>query len=70
MGAKKSSKAKSSKKSSGLLSKGKSALSGLLGKKGKGTGRRSRKKSALWYAKEIQRIKLKRRYMKLRLGGL
>jgi hypothetical protein len=36
-------------------------------KKGKGGKRRS-KKSALWYAKEIQRIKLKKRYEKTKLG--
>ena len=38
-----------------------------IGGKGKG-GKRSKKKSALWYAKEIQRIKLKNRYNKIKLG--
>jgi len=39
---------------------------GLVGGgKGKGKGgRRSKKKSAFWYAKEIQRMKLKRKYLK------
>jgi len=62
----------SSKKSStgGSLGKtavglGKQAL-GLGGKSGKGGKRR--KKSALFYAKEIQRLKLKRRYEKVRMG--
>lgn len=35
----------------------------------KGKGRR-RKRSAFWYAKEIQRMKLKRRYEKVKIGGL
>jgi len=39
----------------------------ILGKDEKKTGK-SRKKSALWYAKEIQRMKLKRKYEKIRLG--
>ena len=51
------------------ISAGKQML-GLGGSSAKKGGRRSKKKSALWYAKEIQRIKLKRKYMKLRLGGL
>jgi len=66
------------KKSSGkpsvkgaIVGAGISAGKQLLGfggdKKGKG-GRRSKKKSALWYAKEIQRMKLKKRYEKIKLG--
>ncbi len=39
---------------------------GFIGKR-KG-GRRSRKKSAQWYAKNIMRLKLKRRYDKIRLS--
>lgn len=59
MGAKK--KATKSSKTSKVLKTGKK----LLGLGGKGKGGR-RKKSALWYAKEIQRIRLKRRYEKLK----
>jgi len=43
-----------------------SALSALKSKSSKSGGRRSRKKSALWYAKEIQRIRLKRKYEKVK----
>lgn len=64
MGAKKTKKSKLSK----VKTAGRSALSAVMGKtKGKG-GRRSRKKSALWYAKEIQRIRLKRKYERVKLS--
>jgi len=49
------------------LSVGKSML-GIGGASAKKGGRRSKKKSALWYAKEIQRMKLKRRYEKTKFG--
>ncbi len=45
---------------------GKKAL-GIGSGKSKGTGRK-RKKSALFYAKEIQRLKLKKKYEKIRIG--
>jgi len=58
------------KKKSSKVSKAKKVASSALGSvlKGKGSkgGRRSRKKSALWYAKEIQRIRLKRKYEKVK----
>ena len=57
---KKSKKSKSSKKS--VASKVKSAVAGLTGTS-KSTGARH-KKSALWYLKQIQRLKAKRRYEK------
>lgn len=57
-----SSKSSKSSGSSGLIAKGKALLSGS---KGSGKGGR-RKKSALWYAKEIQRIKLKRKYERIK----
>lgn len=60
MGAKK----KKSSKTSKLKKAASSALSAFSGKKGKSGGRR--KKSALWYAKEIQRIRLKRKYEKVK----
>ncbi len=37
--------------------------------RGSGDGKKRRKKSAMWYAKEIMRIKLKKRYDKLRIGA-
>lgn len=64
-------KAKASTKSTlgtTALGVAKSAL-GLGGTtKSKGTGKR-RKKSALFYAREIQRLKLKKRYEKIRIGA-
>ena len=57
------------KKKTSKTAKVKKAASSLgkmiSGKKGGGV-RRSRKKSALWYAKEIQRIRLKRKYEKVK----
>lgn len=51
----------------GLAVKGAQAVGGIMGiggkSKGKG-GRRSKKRSALWYAKEVQRLRLKRKYQK------
>ena len=61
MGAKKKSSKVAKTKS---LKSTASALSNMISKK-KG-GRRSRKRSALWYAKEIQRIRLKRKYEKVK----
>jgi hypothetical protein len=49
------------------ISTGKSLLGIGDGKKGKG-GRRKHKKSAQFYAKEIMRLKLKKRYEKVKLG--
>ncbi len=34
-----------------------------------GGGKKRRKRSAMWFAKEITRIKLKKRYDKLRIGA-
>ena len=53
-----------------VASKAMGAIGGgfsLGGKRGART-RGRRKKSAYWYAKEIQRIKLKRKYEKVKLG--
>jgi len=63
---------KGSSKPLGLASKVGGAVAGKLGMKvaGKGGfkgGRRRAKKSAMWYAKEIARLKLKKRYEKVRL---
>ena len=64
-------KASSPSVKSSLIGAGISAGKSMLGigsstaKKG---GKRSKKKSALWYAKEIQRMKLKRRYEKVKFG--
>lgn len=64
------SKSKSSTKST-VLGAGIGVAKNLLGldggKKGSG-GKRRRKKSALFYAREIQRLKLKKRYEKVRIG--
>jgi hypothetical protein len=50
-----------------LATKAKSAL-GMKPAMGRARGGfRRRRKSAMWYAKEIARIKLKRRYDKIRL---
>ena len=49
-----------------LINKGKEMLTGKG--KGKGKGGRRYKKSALWYAKEIQRLKLKKRFEKVKFG--
>jgi len=58
---------KASKSGGGVVSKaigvGK-AVMGLGGGKSSKGGKRRHKKSALWFAKEIQRLKLKRKYMK------
>jgi len=43
-------------------------ISAITGKGGKKGGRR--KKGSGWYAREIQRVKLKRKLEKLRYGGL
>jgi len=59
MGAKK--KATKSSKLSKAVGVGKK----LMGMGGKSGGKRRHKKSAVWYAKNIQRIKLKRKYEKL-----
>jgi len=56
---KKSKKTKTGK----LVSAGKK----LLGVGGKGTGGKRRKKSALWYVKEKQRLKAKKQYEKERM---
>lgn len=61
----KSSSAKTSVIGAGI-SAGKSLLG--IGGKAKGKGGKRHKKSALWYAKEIQRMKLKRRYEKVKFG--
>ena len=45
-----------------------SSAVGFMGKGGK--GKKRHKKSAMWYAKEIQRLKLKKRFEKVKLGVL
>lgn len=37
--------------------------------RGKGGGGRRRKRGAIWYAREITRLKLKKRYDKLKIGA-
>jgi len=49
-----------------MKTKAKEKVFGKSNKK-EGKGRRH-KKSALWYSKEIQRLKLKKRYEKVKLG--
>jgi len=66
--AKKKKTTKKSKPSAGkplkdsVVSKGKELLMG----KSSSSGGRKKRKSALWYAKEIQRIKLKRKYERIK----
>lgn len=62
------------KKLFGKLGKGKmkkTQLGKVMGKIGKitgtGTRKRRRKKSAMWYARELARLKLKKRYDKAKL---
>lgn len=55
-----------------IASKAKGVLSAITGGAGtfgksKGIGRRRRRKSALWFARELARMKLKNRYEKARL---
>jgi len=57
---------KKSSKTAKVKKAASSALSAVMNRKSGGKGRRSRKKSALWYAKEIQRIRLKRKYEKVK----
>lgn len=54
-----------------LAAKGISKLKGKKGtaKKGFGKGKRRRRKTAAFFAREIVRLKLKRQYDKIRLGG-
>lgn len=47
---------------------GAAAVKGYQAFKGRKAGRRGRKKSAGFYAREIMRLKLKKRYDKLRLS--
>lgn len=37
--------------------------------RGKGGGGKRRKRGAIWYAREITRLKLKKRYDKLKIGA-
>jgi len=64
--ANKKKKAKTSTKKNSLGKTAKNTIDKLTGKKGSGNGKR-RKKGAGWYAREIERVKLKRKYDKLRL---
>jgi len=59
---------KTAKKSSKAVKGAKQVVSAIAGKIGKtrGTGRRSRKKGATWYAKEILRLRLKKKYEKIK----
>ena len=51
------------------ISAGLNAL-GIGGRSGKkGSGKKHRKKTAMWYAKEIQRVKLKKKYEKVKIGA-
>lgn len=59
------SKTKSKSTTSKIKAVGQKVVSAITGKKSKGGGRR-RKRGALWYAKEIQRLKLKKRYEKIK----
>lgn len=43
-------------------------VKGAIGMGRKGGHHRRHKKSAIWYAKEIARLKLKKRYEKVRIG--
>lgn len=53
----------------GFMDKVKDTKEKVFGKgKGKGKGGKRHKKSALWYAKEIQRLKLKKRFEKVKFG--
>lgn len=52
---------------SSAVSMGASML-GIGAKTKGGSGHRRRKKSALFYAREIQRLKLKKRYEKIKIG--
>ena len=67
MGVKKTAKKNTSKKET-LASRAVSAVKGALG--GKSTkGGKKRRKTALWYANAIHKLRLKRKYDRLRLGG-
>ena len=55
-------------KSNKYIEAGKRVARGLAGKRGKKEKGKSRKKSAGWYAKEITRLKLKKRYNKVKYG--
>jgi hypothetical protein len=43
------------------------SIMGAVGGKSKSKGTKRKKKSALWYAKEIQRLDLKRKYDKRKM---
>ncbi len=58
---------KSKKKVTGLKKTAKKVLGKVMGKKGGGGGGR-RKKGASWFAKEIMKLKLKKKYEKVKLG--
>lgn len=64
MATKKKKVAGSSMKRTSVKSVAGKAIKALTGSKTKGRSRK--KKGALWYAKEIQRLKLKKRYEKLK----
>jgi len=69
MGAKKAKKT-SSKKSSGVLGKVKSAIAGKIGVKSKGGGgRRRRRMTPESLARQILILKLKRKLFRLKYGG-
>lgn len=57
---------KKTSKAAKVKSAAKSALSKFTTSKASKGGKRHHKKSALWYAKEIQRIRLKRKYEKVK----
>lgn len=68
--ASKKAKAKKTGKKTSLGVKAVKGVAGkLLGGESKGGGgKKSRKKTAAWYANQIARLKLKKRYDKLRLS--
>jgi len=59
---------KPSKSSGGVVSAVASKAKAMFGGSGAGRSGKKKKKSAYWYAREIQRLKLKRRYEKARIG--
>jgi len=57
------------KSKEGFISKAKGKVKEkIFGKDKKSGNKGRRKKSALWYAKEIQRLKLKKRFEKVKFG--
>ncbi len=70
-GTKKASRIKTGLKvAAGVAVAGGALLAGrAIAKRLKGDGKRRRKRSAIFYAREIMRLKLKKRYDKIRIGA-